>query len=70
MAVLAGRRNENYFGLRPMDPMKDLRGVADLIEEAFANDLDRSGQNALQGILATGLSFLQLMLFDLNQLTI
>jgi len=48
MAVLAGRRNENYFGLRPMDPMKDLRGVADLIEEAFANDLDRSGQNALQ----------------------
>jgi hypothetical protein len=28
------------------------------------------GQNALQGILATGLSFLQIMLFDLNQLTI
>ena len=48
MAVLAGRRNEEYFGLRPMDPMKDLRGVADLIEEAFASDLDRSGQNALQ----------------------
>jgi ribosomal protein S18 acetylase RimI-like enzyme len=31
-----------------MDPMKDLRGVADLIEEAFANDLDRSGQSALR----------------------
>jgi ribosomal protein S18 acetylase RimI-like enzyme len=31
-----------------MDPMRDLGGVADLIEEAFANDLDRSGQNALQ----------------------
>ncbi|MBN1218284.1 MAG: GNAT family N-acetyltransferase [Anaerolineae bacterium] len=28
--------------------MKDLKGVADLIEEAFANDLDRFGQNALQ----------------------
>jgi GNAT superfamily N-acetyltransferase len=31
-----------------MDPMRDLRGVADLIEEAFASDLDRSGQNALR----------------------
>lgn len=31
-----------------MNPMKDLRGVADLITEAFANDLDRSGHNALQ----------------------
>lgn len=31
-----------------MDPMRDLRGVADLIEEAFAADLDRSGQSALQ----------------------
>ena len=48
MAVLARRRTEKYFGLRPMDPLKDLRGVADLVEEAFANDLDRSGQNALQ----------------------
>jgi ribosomal protein S18 acetylase RimI-like enzyme len=48
MAVLARRRTEEFFGLRPMDPMKDLRGVADLIEEAFADDLDRSGQNALQ----------------------
>jgi len=48
MAVLASRRQEEYFGLRPMDPMRDLRGVADLIEEAFANDLDRAGQNALK----------------------
>jgi ribosomal protein S18 acetylase RimI-like enzyme len=47
MAVLAHTRNE-YFGLRPMDPMKDLAGVADLIEEAFADDLDRSGQSALR----------------------
>ncbi|GAB4436204.1 MAG: hypothetical protein Kow0031_17930 [Anaerolineae bacterium] len=31
-----------------MDPMRDLRGVADLIEEAFAEDLDHSGQSALQ----------------------
>ncbi len=48
MAVLARRRAEEFFGLRPMDPMRDLRGVADLIEDAFADDLDRSGQNALQ----------------------
>ena len=47
MAVLVHSRKE-YFGLRPMDPMKDLKGVADLIEEAFIHDLDRSGQNALR----------------------
>ncbi len=35
-------------GLRPMNPLTDLRGVADLIEEAFVNDLDHSGQSALQ----------------------
>jgi ribosomal protein S18 acetylase RimI-like enzyme len=31
-----------------MEPLKDLRGVADLIEEAFAFDLDSAGQNALR----------------------
>ncbi len=31
-----------------MEPLQDLRGVADLIEKAFAHDLDRSGQNALR----------------------
>ncbi|MEW5959441.1 MAG: GNAT family N-acetyltransferase [Chloroflexota bacterium] len=48
MAVIARSRQSQYFGLRPMDPMKDLGRVADLIEEAFADDLDRSGQNALR----------------------
>ncbi len=47
MAVLTRARTQ-HFGLRPMDPMRDLRGVADLIEEAFADDLDRSGQSALR----------------------
>lgn len=47
MAVVARSRTQP-FGLRPMDPLKDLRGVADLIEEAFADDLDRSGQSALR----------------------
>ncbi len=31
-----------------MEPLRDLGRVADLIEEAFASDLDRSGQNALR----------------------
>lgn len=48
MAVLTHQQADQYFGLRSMDPMQDLRGVADLIEEAFASDLDQSGQNALQ----------------------
>ncbi|MCB0208548.1 MAG: GNAT family N-acetyltransferase [Anaerolineae bacterium] len=48
MAVLTHQQAEQYFGLRSMDPMRDLGGVADLIEEAFAQDLDRAGQNALQ----------------------
>ncbi len=48
MAVLARYRTEEFFGLRPMNPMQDLGGVANLIEEAFAKDLDRAGQNALQ----------------------
>ena len=47
-AVLTHSHSQKQFGLRPMDPMKDLRGVADLIEEAFASDLDRSGQSALR----------------------
>lgn len=47
MAVIAHSRR-NLAGLRPMDPMRDLKEVADLIEEAFATDLDRSGQNALR----------------------
>jgi ribosomal protein S18 acetylase RimI-like enzyme len=47
-AVLTSQLTKTSNGLRPMDPMRDLRGVADLIEEAFANDLDHSGQNALK----------------------
>jgi len=48
MAVLASQLKQEYFGLRPMNPMKDLGAVADLIEEAFAADLDQSGQSALR----------------------
>jgi ribosomal protein S18 acetylase RimI-like enzyme len=47
-AITSHVTSEEYFGMRPMDPMQDLGGVADLIEEAFADELDQSGQNALQ----------------------
>jgi ribosomal protein S18 acetylase RimI-like enzyme len=46
-AVLTGQLTNDNNGLRPLDPMSDLRGVADLIEEAFASDLGHSGQKAL-----------------------
>ncbi|MCB0155211.1 MAG: GNAT family N-acetyltransferase [Anaerolineae bacterium] len=48
MAAVLTHSKREYFGLRAMDPMKDLRGVADLIEKAFASELDRSGQSALR----------------------
>ncbi len=48
MAAIVSHAPAEYFGMRPMDPMRDLGGVADLIEEAFADELDQSGQNALQ----------------------
>jgi GNAT superfamily N-acetyltransferase len=48
MAAVLTRSKSEYFGLRPMDPMQDLRGVADLIEKAFASELDNSGQSALR----------------------
>ena len=35
-------------GLRPMDPTRDLGIVADLIADAFANELDERGQAALR----------------------
>jgi ribosomal protein S18 acetylase RimI-like enzyme len=61
MAVLARSRIESAVKLRPMEPLKDLRGVADLIEEAFAQDLDRSGQSALREL--RWLSFLKPILW-------
>lgn len=39
-------------GLRPLDPFKDLNQVADLIEHAFAGELEPSGQRSLQDLRA------------------
>lgn len=39
-------------GLRPIDPLRDLAQVADLIEEAFAGELEPSGRRSLQDMRA------------------
>lgn len=43
-----------FRGLRPLDPRRDLAQVADLIELAFAGDLDRSGYSALRELRLIG----------------
>lgn len=48
MVAVAARRQTESSGLRPMEPARDLPGVARLIQSAFADDLDRSGQAALR----------------------
>lgn len=48
MALIAIRRKISSNGLRPLKPSRDLLGVADLIEEAFSSELDRSGRQALR----------------------
>ncbi len=47
VAVIARRKTESS-GLRPMEPARDLAGVARLIQAAFADDLDRAGRAALR----------------------
>jgi ribosomal protein S18 acetylase RimI-like enzyme len=47
VAILARRKTESS-GLRPMEPSRDLASVARLIQTAFADELDRSGQAALR----------------------
>ncbi len=46
--AIALRRKIPENGLRPLKPSKDLLGIADLIEEAFASELDRNGRKALR----------------------
>ncbi len=47
VAVIAHRETESS-GLRPMEPYRDLGGVARLIQAAFADELDRAGRAALR----------------------
>ncbi|RME13911.1 MAG: GNAT family N-acetyltransferase [Ardenticatenia bacterium] len=37
-------------GIRPMDPMRDLEGIADLIEIAFADDMRYGGQQIMRDL--------------------
>jgi len=48
MAITLVRRQKEDTGLRPLKPSRDMPGVADLIEEAFDGEFDRSGRNALR----------------------
>jgi ribosomal protein S18 acetylase RimI-like enzyme len=48
MVAILARRKIQTSGLRPMEPSRDLAAVARLIETAFADELDRSGQAALR----------------------
>lgn len=48
MVISVASRGGKFRGLRPMEPSRDLRQVAALIEEAFADQLDLRGQEALR----------------------
>ncbi len=48
MSIIALGRKSKSEGLRPLKPSADLFGVAKLIEEAFAGELDRTGRAALR----------------------
>jgi ribosomal protein S18 acetylase RimI-like enzyme len=48
MVASAANKGKEFRGLRPMEPARDLRQVAALIEEAFAGQLDFRGQEALR----------------------
>lgn len=49
-AQLAVDRQAAFRGLRPLDPRHDLNQVADLIEEAFAGELEPGGIAALRDL--------------------
>lgn len=48
MATAVIRQQKQLSGLRPIEPGRDLGKVANLIQTAFADDLDRSGQSMLR----------------------
>lgn len=48
MVAVIARSKDGNSGLRPMEPSRDLGGVARLIQSVFAQELDRAGQAALR----------------------
>ncbi|NOZ29900.1 MAG: GNAT family N-acetyltransferase [Chloroflexi bacterium] len=54
MATTVFNPSRPFRGLRPLDPRRDLSQVADLIEHAFAGELDPTGQAALRELRLMG----------------
>ena len=54
MTAAALRRPVPERGLRPVDPRGDMRGMADLIEVAFAERLDKSSRRMVRSMRAFG----------------
>ena len=48
MTAVATVRPSSRSGLRPVDPRRDLAGLADLIELAFVDSLDPAGRRMAQ----------------------
>ena len=67
VAVIARRKKIAASGLRPMEPSRDLGGVARLIQTAFADELDRAGQAALREM--RNMSRLGLLLWWLDRMS-
>lgn len=53
-AAVLSRQNRKASGLRPLDPRHDMRSVADLIESAFAHDMDPMGTRMIREMRAYG----------------
>ncbi len=69
--VITLNRPKEENGIRPLKPSRDLQGVASLIEEAFAQELDRSGRMALREMRMMGrwgflLGWLDILSPDVN----
>ncbi len=54
MVASAARRRIPFSGLRPIDVSHDLAPIANLIDEAFRDDMDPSGERAVREMRAMG----------------
>ena len=54
MVASAARRRMPFSGLRPIDASRDLVSIADLVDEAFRDDMDASGERAVREMRVTG----------------
>ena len=68
MTAVVARSRTKSSGLRPMEPDRDLAGVANLIQSAFAEELDRNGQGMLREM--RGMSRLGPLLWWLDQFSV